>query len=151
MRGSDRMTVPLIRRASTGDALRISQLCSDALGYDSTEDAVLVRLTALLHRDTECIVVAELDGQVVGFAHACEYHLLYQPPMMNLMGIAVDAQFRGRGIGKALLAVIEETACNRGFAGIRVISGIGREDAHSFYRAIGFADAGASVKFFKKL
>ena len=151
MRGSDRMTAPLIRRASIGDALRISQLCSDALGYDSTEEAVLGRLTALLHRDTECIIVAELDGLIAGFAHACEYHLLYQPPMMNLMGIAVDAQFRGRGIGRALLSAVEDHARKCGAHGIRVVSGIGREDAHSFYRAIGYADAGASVKFFKKL
>lgn len=145
------MTAPLIRRASTGDALRISQLCSDALGYDSTEEAVLGRLTALLRRDTEYVIAAELDGQVVGFAHACEYHLLYRPPMMNLMGIAVDAQFRGRGIGRSLLSAIEDYARTCGAQGIRVVSGLGRKDAHSFYRAIGYADAGESVKFFKKL
>lgn len=145
------MTDLSIRRAYARDALRIAQLCRDYLGYDCTEEAVANRLTELLHKDTECIAVAEIDGQVVGFVHACEYHLLYQPPMMNLMGIAVDAQFRGQGIGKALLAIVEEMARSRRYAGIRVISGVGRDDAHAFYRVIGYADAGESVKFFKKL
>ena len=145
------MTELSIRRAYAGDALRIAQLCRDSLGYDSTEEAVAHRLTELLHKDTECIAVAEIDGQVVGFIHACEYQLLYQPPMLNLMGIAVNAQFRGQGIGKALLAIVEEMARSRRYAGIRVISGVGRDDAHAFYRVIGYADAGESVKFFKKL
>ncbi|MBQ7982790.1 MAG: GNAT family N-acetyltransferase [Clostridia bacterium] len=97
------------------------------------------------------IVVAEADGQIVGFAHACEYRLLYQPPMMNLMGIAVDAEYRGKGIGHALLTAIEDAAREHGVSGIRVISGIGRDEAHRFYRAVGYADAGESKKFLKRL
>ena len=145
------MTEITIRNASFGDASAIARLCRDALGYACTTDEVCRRLEDLLAKETEIIIIAEANEKIVGFAHAGEYRLLYQPLMMNLMGIAVDAQFRGRGIGRSLLSAIEDHARTCGAQGIRVVSGLGREDAHSFYRAIGYADAGESVKFFKKL
>ncbi len=140
-----------VRKACPQDGSAIARFCREALGYSCTEDEVTCRLTALLSKDTEMIVVAEADGQTVGFAHAGEYRLLYQPFMMNLMGIAVDTAYRGMGIGRAMLSAIEEHARERGAVGVRVISGIGREDAHAFYRAVGYADTGESKKFFKKV
>ncbi len=145
------MTEITIRNASFGDASAIARLCRDALGYACTTDEVCRRLEDLLAKETEIIMVAKTSEKIVGFAHVCDYRLLYQPPMMNLMGIAVDAEYRKMGIGHALLSAIEDAARERSVMGIRVISGGGREGAHAFYRAVGYADAGESKKFLKRL
>ena len=112
---------------SGGKTSLIARLCRESLGYACTTDEVCSRLDDLLSKETEIIIIAEANEKIVGFAHAGEYRLLYQPPMMNLMGIAVDVNYRKMGIGHALLAAIEDIAQERGITGIRVISGIGRE------------------------
>ena len=151
MRDFDGVRDITLRKACSGDASEIVRLCRESLRYACTTDEVCSRLDDLLFKETEIIIIAEANEKIVGFAHADEYRLLYQPPMMNLMGIAVDVNYRKMGIGHALLAAIEDIAQERGITGIRVISGIGREEAHAFYRAVGYTDAGDAKKFLKRL
>jgi len=109
-----------------------------AMGYDYPQDKTAKQLEKLLKSGRDKILVAELDGQVVGYLHLVDYDLLYAGPMKNIMGIAVDPEFRRRGIGKALLEAGEDWARTDGAEGIRLVSGENRVGAHAFYRTLGY-------------
>lgn len=71
------------------------------------------------------------------------------PAMKNIMGIAVDASHRREGIGTALLTAVENWAQQSGAAGVRLVSGASRAQAHLFYRSLGYGD-GRQQRNFKK-
>ena len=83
--------------------------------------------------------MAEDGGRVVGYVHLTEYRLLYEKPLMNIMGIAVALAYRRQGIGKALLLAAEDWARASKAAGVRPTSGETRVGAHAFYRSLGYA------------
>lgn len=60
--------------------------------------------------------------------------------MIIRMGIAVSADYRRMGIGRALLAKAEEWAIQTGAKGVRLVSGETRTGAHVFYRSCGYSD-----------
>ncbi|MDL2293924.1 GNAT family N-acetyltransferase [Ruminococcaceae bacterium OttesenSCG-928-D13] len=140
-----------IRPATLQDAGGIAELCRVALGYDTEEPLVEERLPGLLSNPTHKVVVAETDGELVGFAHACDYDQLYSPPMKNLMAIAVTHGARGRGIGKLLLAEMERWAHATGAFALRVVSGEARLDAHHMYRSAGYGGEKGKRSFYKIL
>ena len=55
-------------------------------------------------------IVAEVDGQVAGYAYANTYRgrIAYQWTVEN--SVYVDAAFQGRGVGTALMAALTEQA-----------------------------------------
>ena len=65
-----------VRPARTTDAARLAAL-SAVLGYPSAEDVMLGRLTRLLGRASDLVLVAEsAGGYIVGWIHAAEQDLL---------------------------------------------------------------------------
>lgn len=138
-----------IRTAETADALAIARLNRLSLGYDYPEDATRENLCTILQSPSDQVYVAVSGDEVVGYVHACAYQTLYAPPMKNIMGIAVDPTRRREGIGTLLLSAVERWAGETGAAAIRLVSGAGRTDAHSFYRCLGF-DQGRDQRNFKK-
>ena len=84
------------------------------------------------------IFVAELEGRVIGYVHLADYDVLYAPPMKNIMGIAVSPQYRRKGVGRVLLEAGEKWAAETGAAGVRLVSGESRTEAHAFYRSLGY-------------
>ncbi|MDO4154960.1 MAG: GNAT family N-acetyltransferase [Clostridia bacterium] len=83
--------------------------------------------------------------------HAAYYETLYFDPLVNLLGLAVSEKYRRSGAGRALLSAVEVWAREIGAAGIRANSGASRQDAHIFYRALGFADEKPQIRFIKWL
>jgi len=127
-----------IRKALVSDAQAISVLICEEMGYDADMTLVKEQLARCMASRSDCVLVAEVDGAVVGFIHACDYQLLYVPPMKNIMGIAVASVHRRRGIGRALLDAVERWARTDGALGVRLVSGAQRTEAHLFYRACGY-------------
>ncbi len=127
-----------IREARIDDVNRIRELNKAALGYDYPIDKTRDRLKCILARPADRVYVAEYGGEVAGYVHACDYECLYCDPLKNIMAIAVDEKFRGRGIGRKLLSAIEVWAEMSGCAGVRLNSGFERTDAHEFYRRCGY-------------
>lgn len=127
-----------IRDAVPEDAAALCRLDRVSMGYDYPEDKTAVQLEKLLSSGRDKILVAEIDGKVVGYLHLTDYELLYAGPMKNVMGIAVDPEHRRMGIGKALLEAGEKWAKADGAEGIRLVSGESRVGAHAFYRAVGY-------------
>ena len=71
------------------------------------------------------VVVAEIDGQVVGFASLSPYR--DRPAYATTVedSVYVHADFRGRGVARALLAEILDIASTRGFHAVmaRIVGG----------------------------
>ena len=139
-----------IQIADISHASAITRLSREALGYDYPEEAARRNLSSILDRPSDRVFVALSGGVVVGYVHACDYQVLYAPAMKNIMGIAVDPSHRRKGIGTALLTAVENWARESGAAGVRLVSGASRTQAHQFYRSQGYGD-GREQQNFKKL
>ena len=130
-----------IRPARPQDAEAIARLSREALGYDCTAALVLQKLRAALKN----------GGAVAGYIHAADYDVLYCDTMKNVLGLAVSADCRRRGIGTALLGAVENWARETGVRFIRLNSGMTRAGAHDFYRQNGYTEEKAQLRFIKPL
>ena len=77
------------------------------------------------------------------------YHLHFSRKSAEIVNLVVDANFRCRGIGKKLLASLEQIAASHGCACVKLDSDKQREDAHRFYYREGFVNG--HYKFTKEL
>jgi ribosomal protein S18 acetylase RimI-like enzyme len=131
-----------IRDARPEDAKALARLLGQ-LGYPAAPEALGRRLQRLEASAADRLVVAELDGRVVGLASVnVSLALEYDDPAAKLGAIAVDEGHRRRGIGEALVDAIEEEASRRGCCLIFLTSAERRDDAHAFYRRLGFEETG---------
>lgn len=143
------MSEVLVRPATIADAAAIARLHARDLGYDYPVADTAAQLAQVLTDDAARVWVAELGGDVVGVVHAHDYLLLYTPPLVDVMGIAVAASARQRGVGAALMAAVERWARERGAEGVRLVSGSSREEAHRFYTGLGYEQAKLQINFKK--
>ena len=140
----------MIREALPTDSAFIHRLCEHDLRYKCDPEKVKNRIIGS-DRDRERILVAEFDGEIVGFIHVEEYSLLYADKMANILGIAVSHRYRRQGAGKELLNAAEEWAIANKMTLMRVTSGKNHENAHEFYRNSGFSHEKDQVRFIKTL
>ncbi|MBS4784867.1 MAG: GNAT family N-acetyltransferase [Clostridiales bacterium] len=141
-----------IRIAFPEDALPLTRLCRDALGYDYPPERLSEKL-ALISADPgqRVFVAVSEEGLPVGFIHTQVYDVLYAPTMLNILGLAVDASCRRQGIGRALLSAAELDARHRGIGGVRLVSGQERTGAHRFYEQNGYQRSKTQLNLKKKL
>jgi ribosomal protein S18 acetylase RimI-like enzyme len=86
-------------------------------------------------------LLAYLDGQAVGLANCFTgFSTFAMKPLVNVHDIAVDPDFRGRGIGRALFAAIEAEARAIGAAKVTLEVLSGNERAKGLYRSLGYGD-----------
>lgn len=127
-----------VRKALASDAQALARLNAVAMGYEYPAEKTAAQLEALLGSGRDLILVAEMDGRAVGYLHLQDYDLLYSDHLKNIMGVAVDPACRRQGIGRALLEAGEAWARSTGAAGVRLVSGESRKEAHAFYRSLGY-------------
>jgi GNAT superfamily N-acetyltransferase len=129
-----------IRVAGQRDVAAIAPLLGQ-LGYPASALELGERLERLTdHPDAE-VLVAELDGELVGVAAYQLIDLLERPdPQCRITALVVDDRYRRRGVAFALLHTIEESALDRGCFRLEVTTRTERADALAFYRAAGFAE-----------
>ena len=138
-----------VREAALDDWQGIHQLNAE-LGYDYPPDKTRRRLECILPNETAIIYVAEMNGQLAGYIHAVEYECTYLDSMKDILALVVAKQYRGQGIGRALLTAAEDWAKCTGAAGIRLVSGMDRTGAHKFYEACGYVCRKAQKNFVKR-
>ena len=121
------------------DAKHIYELCRISLGYDFTEEQVESNVRRLMGSPENLLMVAvDEDDECVGFIHASNHDPVYAPPMKDIMALAIYDDYRHKGIGKQLVAAVEEWAVSTGAHGLRVNSGIEQKSAVVFYKSCGF-------------
>lgn len=140
-----------IRRCMISDAHRIYELSMKELGYKFSEEQVEANVRRLIGVPTSLILVAESGDEVVGFIHASNHEPVYAPPMKNILGLAVDREYRKNGLGRMLVEAVEKWARETGAAGIRVNSGANMDSGLRFYKALGYDYIRTQYKFKKML
>jgi len=130
-----------IRDAQPDDSAAIAELLGQ-LGYPTDAHAVEGRLQRL-RIVGDRVVIADVDGVVTGLAHLQVGPTIeYDRPAAKLAALVVDESHRGEGIGRALVAAIEDEARLRGCELLYLTTSERRDDAHSFYERIGLEQTG---------
>lgn len=140
-----------IRECRVSDYERIHEINKNDLGYDYPPESTKARLESILSRPADKIFVACDGGFVAGYLHAADYECTYAPPLKNIMSFAIDASYRGKGVGRALLQAAESWARESGCEGVRVVSRESRGPAHAFYMHCGYELRKTQKNFIKPL
>ena len=128
----------MIRRARAGDAKAVAELLAQ-LDYPFEAEAVASALAEVLADPAHVALVAEEDGEVVGFVNAnFRPQLHHLAPVGTIDELVVDADRRGRRIGERLVEVVLTEARQRGADVVEVMTHERRERARAFYRRCGF-------------
>ena len=130
----------IIRQAEITDAEDIYYINKTSLGYDYDLHKQKNNLESVLNDKTQVIFVAVLGNKVVGYIHLTSYDVIYTDTYKNCLGLAVDDDYKRMGIGTALLSQGEIWAKENGAIGIRLCSGVERENAHKFYKSQGYIE-----------
>jgi GNAT superfamily N-acetyltransferase len=140
-----------IRGAVPSDAVRLAEL-SGVLGYPTSREAVAERMERLLARREEAVLVAESpSGHVIGWIHGSEQELLESGPRCEILGLVVDPECQGQGVGRRLIVAVEQWAARRGHEQIAVRSDVLRTDSHPFYERLGYTRAKTQHAYRKQL
>jgi GNAT superfamily N-acetyltransferase len=111
---------------------------SGQLGYEVTEAELNGRF-ALLENDPEHrLVVVLQDGRVAGWTHVCLVDGLETQRFAEIRALVVDASARRSGIGRLLVDEAKRWAQQKKVGKLRVRSNVVRDEAHTFYPALGF-------------
>jgi GNAT superfamily N-acetyltransferase len=128
-----------IRDAVDTDAEALAPLMEQLTHKPATPEQIGTRLRRLATTGVDRVLVAEVEGRVVGVAGVTYAWLFHaDAPTARLMSIVVDDSWRGKGIGRRLVeASIEQArawSCDR----LELTSRLERAEAHSFYESVGF-------------
>lgn len=124
-------------------------LLNQELGYEFPIEKVKERIEYITEHTKDTILVAEQDNEVIGYIHGSPYELLYSDSLINILGFVVKNKFRSTGVGNILIESMESWAKENGYAGIRLVSGYERVNAHRFYQKHGYINRKDQKNFVK--
>ena len=142
----------MFREINTADAPEVAEICKAALGYDVDIESVKRQIEKLTNDKKQHIIIGfedESTGKIIGFVHAQVYESFYSDLGLNILGLAVNPNFQGRGIGRELMNKLENYAKDNNIGFIRLNYAMKREEAHNFYEHIGYICDKVQKRFIK--
>ncbi|MFL3868617.1 GNAT family N-acetyltransferase [Streptomyces griseobrunneus] len=130
-----RRPAPLVRRATARDARRLTRLVRTSRAYEGPYAPMVAgyRVGPDYIEAHRVFVAADRDDdRVLGF-----YALILEPPELDLMFVADDAQ--GLGVGRLLIGHLRGEAERAGLTGVRIVA---HPPAGDFYRSVGAEPTG---------
>ncbi|MFF1501397.1 GNAT family N-acetyltransferase [Streptomyces sp. NPDC058316] len=128
--GGARREATRIRRATAGDAKRLTRLVRTSRAYEGPYAAMVAGYrVGPDYIEAHRVFAAVEDGtdRLLGF-----YSLVLAPPELDLMFVADAAQ--GLGIGRLLIGHLRDEARRTGLTDVRIVS---HPPAEGFYRSVG--------------
>jgi ribosomal-protein-alanine N-acetyltransferase len=135
-RAPDNIRIRILRPE---DLAAVAQIEQDSYSVPWSESTFR---NLILRTDTD-LICAEIDGEVVGYA-VCWY-VLDQGELGN---VAVDAPWRGHGIGGRLVLAILDRARRRGATEVFLEVRRSNITAQRLYRRIGFREIGVRKAYY---
>lgn len=139
----------VLRPVEPADAERIAALLTDE-GYPVGTSAIVERL-GRFSSDYSRVVVADLDGDVIGFV---ALHVLprfeHDDRIVRILAMVVDPGVRERGIGHLLVGEAERVGRELGAAFVETTAGRHRPEARQLFESLGY-DAAVTTYLRKRL
>ena len=131
--------IVLLRDVHEEDAEALSQLLTHFTDLTTTPAQIQQRLAR--SQGIEHPILAELDGQVVGFASLRLLNYLGEDaPYAEISELFVLEPYRRRGIARALMSELEVRARAAGASSLAVLTAADNDTAVALYRAMGFQE-----------
>jgi GNAT superfamily N-acetyltransferase len=122
--------VDVIRRLRRGDEQTLQEVCDRYKSRVPTDDEA----KRVLGLDGVHIWIAEVDGELAGFAYAHELQRIDGDTMVFLYELEVDERFRRRGLGHTLVEQAKTLAAGRRAF---VLTGLDNEPGQRTYASVG--------------
>ena len=131
-----------IRPALASDVPLLLRFFRELAEYEREPNAVVIKEEALIRDGFGAQpkfrgLIAEWEGQAIGYALFFEFYSSWKGHGLFLEDLFVQEAFRGRGIGKALLAEVARIARKEGCFAIRWEVLGWNEPAINFYKSLG--------------
>ncbi len=121
-----------IREATIPDGASLQKLL-DQLEHPLSEQEVIQKINNYKVPYYHLLVI-EVEKQIVGFASLHWYDVFYDVGFVGrITAFCIDARFRSKGIGGALLFAAEDFLKKQGCIRVEVSSNERRTGAHHFY------------------
>jgi len=145
------MTADYVVRALTlSDAERIAEL-NTQLGYDVGLSEIRTRLARVQRQAAHHAMGAEAPQGLVAFIHFFERPSIEKGFDMVVQALVVDGTLRKAGVGRLLMQHVEQVARSKGCDAVALSSRAHRQEAHAFYKRLGYELLPASNAFLKRL
>src|SRR5438874_12723078 len=120
------------------------------LGYETMSAEMWVRLKSVLRDARYSTFVAEIDNELCGMIGTL-MHVSHEHNDLSgkIIALVISEKQRRSGIGRALIAAAEKDFVRRGVSRITLTTRFEREEAHQFYKALGYSKTG--FRFAKNL
>jgi GNAT superfamily N-acetyltransferase len=140
-----------IRSATINDSSALADL-SIQLGYPTSSRQSAHRLDVILDSKDHALLMACLaDDTVIGYVHGFIAYRVGVDPFAEIGGLVVTKEYHRRGVGRRLMAEVEDWAMQNGIRKFRIRSASHREAAHPFYKRLGFTQSKKQFIFDKSL
>jgi GNAT superfamily N-acetyltransferase len=129
-----------VRDAVPSDSALVAHLIQQ-LGYPNPVDIIAARMRSVTENGNGRVLVADDNGRVIAVATLYHIRTIHRPgDICRITAFVVDENVRGGGIGRQLVAAIEQHARDAGCARVEVTSAGQRTGAHAFYLSLGYTD-----------
>lgn len=134
---------PEVRPVRASDEGRLQGVLKESGVFSEEEIGVALELiseAAENGQNSHYRVICAVDGRDTPVGYACYGHRPFTLATYDLYWIAVDPSYQGRGVGRTLLAYLEEELCSEGarLLLIETSSRLSYERARRFYEGSGY-------------
>jgi GNAT superfamily N-acetyltransferase len=128
-----------IRIAQAADAPALQALYQQLVANPAVS-VLPERVAQLASGGHAALLVCEHKGMVIAtvLVSWCADIMYGHQPFAVVENVIVDAAFRGRGVGTALMRALESLCSRKGCSKIMLLSSAQRPDAHRFFEGAGF-------------
>jgi GNAT superfamily N-acetyltransferase len=142
----------VVRRATKADADKIAEfsvaLAEQHVGYDAvrfsrliTRDGAAAFYASRTGAENAAVLLAEIDGRVVGFAYMEYEPVLYAEPATNVVwlhDIYIEPEAQGSGAGRELIEAVRKEAGYSGANKVLLSVSVKNASAQRFFEQNGF-------------
>ena len=117
------------------DAQAIADLNESCFGRSCSMSSVARQISAMLDIRDERLLVAVYRGTMIGYVHVRTDRRTYRAPHKQIVSIAVDKEYRRKGVATALFRAVEDLARQEDCEAVTAMVG-GSHAAQAFFAAV---------------